>query len=205
MDHFTLAKENMVKGQILPNKITDKAIIKSFLEVPRHSFVPDSFKAVCYADECLYLSDDRYMTPPMVLAKMLQSLGVNKGDSVLDVACGIGYSSAILSILAKKVVAIESDSDLASKANLALNKMDIGNVVILNNKLADGHIEGGPYDVILVNGALSGVPMSLTSQLSEGGRMAVVIGNEAILFKKEDEGVRKEVIFESDFPLISDF
>jgi protein-L-isoaspartate(D-aspartate) O-methyltransferase len=175
MDNFFIARANMIKGQVLPNKITNATLLEIISNLPRQSFVPEEFKTVSYSDKSIPLGSGRYLIPPVVLARMIQAAGVGKDDVVLDVGCGSGYSSAVLSGMAKKVVAIESDADLATKANVTLRKMDIGNVIILNHKLVDGHAETGPYDVIFFNGAIEHTPHNLLNQLAEGGRLVAVV------------------------------
>ena len=209
MDNFYLARANMVKGQVMPNKIVDRRIIDIMLEVPRHLFVPDNFKSIAYSDELIVLNDSRCLIPPMDFAQLVQSLEIKSDDVVLVVACGRGYSSTVVSHLCKKVVAIESDSDLATKANYMIKKLDIGNVIVLNGRLSQGHADGAPYDAIFCNGALSGIPHDLLSQLAEGGRLVAVIndgtGGKATLFVKNDGIISKHYLFDANLPILNDF
>ncbi len=199
----------MIKGQIMPNKIINKNIISIISSLPRHLFVPEIFKAISYSDETINLTDLRYVMPPMVFAKMLQAIDLKDCDVVLDVACGSGYSSSVLAHLAKKVVAIECDPELASRANFIINKLDIGNIIVLNNKLAGGHPDGAPYDVIFCNGALSKTPHDLLDQLAENGRLITILkgatGGNAVLFHKKEGIVIKNDLFNIDLPIIADF
>lgn len=200
----------MVKGQVLPNKITDSSLIQAILETPRHNFIPEKFQGVSYIDETIPLGKNRFNLSPIVLSRMLQELNIKKSDSVLDIACGSGYSSAILSHIAKKVIAVESDSDLASKAHLSLKRMNIDNVVIISEILSQGHPDGAPYDIIFINGALNEKPDSLIAQLGESGRLAVVIKKSrhmgiATLFRRIDGIIVEEELFDADVPLIADY
>jgi len=210
MDSFFAARENMIRGQVLPNKITDKAIIEIIADIPRHSFVPEHFKSVSYSDDSILLGNNRYMIPPVAFARMLQEVRVKSDDVVLDVACGSGYSSAVLAGIAGRIIAIESDSNLASKANLILNRLEIGNVIVINSKLSEGHPEKAPYDVIFLNGAIDTVPHSLLDQLSEGGRLITVLNSSpysgrAVLFRRIGGKTVKDDLFDLVLPVISDF
>lgn len=200
----------MIKGQILPNKIVDLAIIKSMQEIQRHNFIPEHFKHIAYCDEHIKIGKERYALSPVVFAQMLQAVGINENDSVLDVACGNGYSAAVLAKLAKKVVAIESDSELASKANQLLKSINLGNTIILNNKLSYGCPESAPYDVIFINGTLENKPQSLIEQLKDGGRIVLVLKKNnfvgvVTVFTKHNDKTTQLELFDAMVPVLHDF
>lgn len=209
MNKFALARENMIKGQILPNKIVNMDIINVMSKVERQNFIPEPFKSVAYSDEHIKIADDRYAISPVVLSRMIQAVEITKNDVVLDVACGTGYSSSILSGLAKKVVAIESNQDLASKANLTLKSMDIGNTIILNNKLSYGCPESAPYDVIFINGAIEGTPHHLLKQLKDGGKLIVTLKKNdyvgSITLYTRENGITNSIeLFDSVVPVLKE-
>ena len=85
--------------------------------MPREAFVPAA--RLAYIDEDIRIADDgggpRYLMEPSPLAKLVQLAEIGPGDSVLDVGCGTGYRSAVLSRLANSVVALESDPALAER------------------------------------------------------------------------------------------
>jgi protein-L-isoaspartate(D-aspartate) O-methyltransferase len=210
LDNFFIARSNMIKGQVLPNKITDAQIIKIIADLPRHHFVPEAFKDVAYTDKSLEIGGGRYLMAAHIFARMVQAIEVKKSDVILDVACGSGYSSAIFASLAKKIVAVESDADLAAKANLNLKKLDIGNVIVLNNKLTDGHTEAAPYDIVFINGAIKSPPHSLMSQLAEGGRLVTVVADSdstgrAMIFRRQEERIVKTDLFDAVLNIIPEF
>jgi protein-L-isoaspartate(D-aspartate) O-methyltransferase len=210
MEAFKSARINMVKGQILPNDIKNQALIDVLTEIPRHIFIPDERRGVAYIDGSLLVGEGRYILPPMVFAKMVEALGIKGDESVLDIACGTGYSSAVLANLCKKVCAIESSADLASKAHQNLNSLGIANVIIISNLLAEGHKESAPYDVILINGAVREVPGSLFAQLSENGKIVAILSKAAnagsiVLFNKTNGKISSVEIFDVNLQLIEDF
>ncbi len=210
MDNFFLARDNMIKGQVLPNKIHNKLLLRQASDIARQLFVPESFKCLAYSDGEVEIAQGRYMLPPVVLFRMIEAANVDEGDVVLDVASGTGYSSAILAGMAKIVVAVESDVELAAKANNVLKKMGIGNVLVLNNKLQDGHPESGPYNAIFVNGAVHSVPHALIDQLAEGGRLLVPMrsgrhGGIVTMFVRNAGKVTRTDLFDAEIEEIAEF
>ncbi len=210
MEAFDIARTNMVKSQILPNRVLNNNVIETIQNTPRHIFVPDNKEKIAYIDSFIPLDTNRYLLPPMVFAKMLEVIDIKGNENVLDVACGTGYSSVILANLCKNVVAVESNTTLASQAHLNLNKLGIQNVIIIGNELKDGHEESSPYDIIFINGAIKEQPGSLLNQLSENGRLVTIISKgdnygAIILYKKNKLGIEKEEVFEVNLPVIEDF
>ena len=106
---FSAARRNMVERQVRTNKVTDEAVLEALAQLPRERFVPESLSAVAYIDEDVPLGNGRYLMEPMVFARLVQAAQLQPGDRVLDLGCGCGYSTAILSRLANQVIALESD------------------------------------------------------------------------------------------------
>ena len=129
----------MVESQIRTNKVTDPALVETFSTVPRELFVPDRLSSLAYADEDIEIAPHRYLMEPLVLARLLQTAGVTEDDMVLDIGCGTGYSTAVLSKLANTVVAVESDPKLASHAASLLSQLDMDNAVVMTGPLEQGH------------------------------------------------------------------
>ena len=124
-------------------------------------------RALAYADVPVEVAQGRYLLDPRSLAKLLQLAKVTADDKVLDVGCATGYSSAVLGRLAKSVIALEQDADLVRIASEALAQAE-GDVEVTQGALIEGFKMGGPYDVILVNGAIEARPWTrLLAQLAE--------------------------------------
>jgi protein-L-isoaspartate(D-aspartate) O-methyltransferase len=175
MTNFAAARHNMVESQVRPNGITDHRIIDAMAQVKREDFVPEARKAIAYLDEDVQLKDGRYLIEPMAFARMIHLALIKPSDRVLVVGAGTGYGARIISMLAKSVVALESDPELAGLARGFLAGNDALQVV--EGSLAEGHAAGAPYDVIIVEGRISAVPKSLFAQLANEGRIVAAVGN----------------------------
>jgi protein-L-isoaspartate(D-aspartate) O-methyltransferase len=167
-------REAMINGQILPNRVTDMRVAEAMLAVPREPYLPRELRGVAYLDEDIPIGGGRYLMEPVVFARLLQAAAVGPDDAVLDVGCGTGYSSAVLARLASAVVALECDQALIERANANLTELGIDNAVVVVGPLADGCPKQGPFDVIVLNGAVEVLPAALTEQLAEGGRLVAV-------------------------------
>jgi protein-L-isoaspartate(D-aspartate) O-methyltransferase len=179
---FSELRVKMVDGQVRTTDVTNLPLLTAMLEVPREAFVPESRKALAYLDENTLISEAagpgaRYLMRPSPFAKLVQLAEIGSGDTVLDVGTGTGYSAAVLSRLAKSVVALESDGTLADKAASTLAGLGYDNVSVVRGELKAGYKAGAPYDVIVVEGSVEELPEALKAQLAEGGRLVVVEGN----------------------------
>lgn len=176
MIDYQAARTKMVDNQIRTTDVTSHSVQNAFLTVPREAFVPDAMKPLAYIDEDIQIAPGRYIMEPSPLAKLLQLGQIGKGDVVLEIGCGAGYTAALLSELAGSVVAIESDEALAAQATATLSNLGCDNVAVVTGDLEAGYAAEAPYDLIFVNGAVELVPETLIEQLREGGRLVAVVG-----------------------------
>jgi len=213
LQSYTVARHNMIEGQIRPNRVNDPAVLQAFLAVPRERFVPRERRGIAYIDSAVPLGRGRYLVEPMIIARLLLAAGITASDVVLDVGCGSGYSAALLSRLAATVVAIESDDELVAQARAAVAELGLDNVVVYQAPLAQGLPAQGPYDAIVVDGAVPEVPPALLDQLNDGGRLvAVVTGHsgefgvgQARLFRRHGRAVSSRVLFDAAPHLLPGF
>jgi protein-L-isoaspartate(D-aspartate) O-methyltransferase len=202
----------MVDGQVRTSDVTDPAIIAAMLDVPRERFVPENMRALAYADLDLPATADpqgRRLLKPMVLAKLVQAAEIGGGDRVLDVAGGSGYSAALLSRLARAVIALEDDPVLAARGRDTLVSLGVANVEVVTGPLSDGWGAGAPYDVVLVNGAFEVPPNALLRQLRSGARLVGISGRapagKAVRYVSTNGQVSAVPIFDAAAPLLSAF
>ena len=175
-----MRRKIMVDTQIRPSDVTKFPIIDAFLSVPREKFVPDGKREAAYIGENFQIGKNRIILEPRTLAKLLDSLDIHNDELVLDIGSGLGYSSAIISLIAEVVIAVEDDSSLASEAEEILSEIGVDNVVVQIGKLEDGAPEHGPYDVIILQGGVEEIPLSILNQLKNGGRIGAVFIEEGL-------------------------
>src|SRR5438067_4464717 len=149
----------MVDGQVRTNDVTDPRLLAALLDVPREHFVPAAHRALAYLDRDIPVGDGpgwsaRCLLKPMVFAKLVQAANVHDCDRVLDVGIASGYSAAILGRLAASVVALDEDPSLAKLAAETLTAIGAPNVQVVTAALAAGWPDGGPYDVIVLEGSV---------------------------------------------------
>lgn len=172
MTDFTARRTMMVDTQVRPSDVTKFPIIDAMLSVPREAFVPDRLREAAYVGENLELAADRVMLEPRTLAKMLDALDIQPHHIALDIACGLGYSTALLARMCEFVVGVEDDAARAEDAQQLLSEHGIDNAAVMSDALVAGAAKSGPYDIIIVQGAVEEVPETLADQLREGGRIA---------------------------------
>lgn len=177
---FSERRVKMVDGQIRTTDVTSAPLLEALLTTPREAFVPAGQEDLAYIDEDVRIADGpegpRYLMEPSPLAKLLQIAEVAAADHVLVIGCGSGYSAALLSRLAKSVVALESDPALAGLAETTLAGLGCANVTVVRGPLREGCAAQAPYDAIFIDGSVEELPAGLSDQLGEGGRLVVVEG-----------------------------
>jgi protein-L-isoaspartate(D-aspartate) O-methyltransferase len=201
MIDFEAARATMVESQLRTDRVTDRRILAAFAALPRESFVPAAKRDLAYSDAALEVwpsfdgGPTRYLLPPVVLARLTQLASVEAKDSVLDIGCATGYSTAVLAHLARAVTAVEAEPELAAAARETLQALGLDNAAVVQGEHARGVPNAGPFDVILLNGSVPEVPESLLAQLKDGGRLVAVVANgpqgrprqgKACLFVKVD-------------------
>lgn len=191
-ENFGEMRRAMVDCQIRTTDVTDLRLLDALLSVPREEFVPAARKALAYIDEDAAVGGGRFVMEPSPFAKLAQLADIKPGDLVLDVGCATGYSSAVFSLLAGAVIALESDEDLAAKATETLLDNGYDSVAVVSGPLEEGLASEGPYDVIFVGGSVDFVPDALLDQLKSGGRLVAFEGRGTTAFAhlhvRDDEG-----------------
>ncbi len=206
---FASRRTTMVDTQVRPSDVTKFPIIDAMLSIPREAYVPDRLSEAAYVGETLDLGDGRHMLEPRTFAKMLDALAIEPDHMVLDIACGLGYSTAVLAQMAEFVAGVEDDAARANEAQSILSEQAIDNAVVIEAPLAEGAAKSGPYDVILIQGSVEDVPESLLGQLKEGGRIAAIFAEQTLgavrIGHKIDGDVSWRFSFNAGAPLLQGF
>lgn len=204
------ARIHMIENQLRPNKVTDERVLAAFDRIRRELFVPEALRAIAYIDEDLPLGGGRYVVEPLVAARLLQAARPERTEIALVVGAGTGYEAAVTAMLARTVVALEEDPDLARQARAALVEHGIATANIVEGPLAQGWRARAPYDVILFGGAIAEVPDEIAGQLAEGGRLLAVIRQaggvgRALLMTRTGSLFGRRFLFDAATPLLPSF
>jgi protein-L-isoaspartate(D-aspartate) O-methyltransferase len=209
MIDYAAARVAMVDRQVRTADVTRYPIIAAMLAVPREEYLPPALRPVAYLGEHVPLAPGRVLLDPRVFAKMLDALNVGPADLVLDVGCGYGYSTAVLAEMAEAVVALEEDEALAAEADALLAARGVDTAVVQAGALAAGVPEHGPFDAIIIEGAVEVVSEALAVQLKPGGRIAAIFtdgrAGQARLGTRTAGGIAWRRIFDATAPVLPGF
>ena len=179
----------MVDEQLRGRDITDSRVLAAMEEVPRELFVPPDLRRRAYDDAALPIGAGQTISQPYMVARIVEELGLDGDERVLDVGTGSGYQAAVIAQLADEVHSIERIQELADQARTNLEAAGIDNVVIHVGDGSLGDAEHAPFHAIAVAAAAPGFPQALYDQLTPGGRLVVPVGRR--------QGQRLEVIVRS--------
>lgn len=174
---YRLAREKMVKNQLIPRGISDPRVLEAMRKVPRDRFVEEALLGEAYNDHPLPIGHKQTISQPYIVALMTEALGLTGEEKTLEIGTGSGYQTAVLSELSEKVYTVERIRPLMVRARSLLNDLGYNNVLF---KAYDGTLgwkEHEPYDAIIVTAGAPELPQPLLDQLAEGGRLIIPTGN----------------------------
>ncbi len=196
---YSHARELMVEQQIRPWDVLEIRVLDVLARLPREAFVAESHRALAYADIELPLGNGQKMMKPVIEGRTLQALDLQPGDEVLEIGTGSGYLSACMGELAREVLSLEIDADLATTARARLDAAGLGNNVRIETADALTWNTERRFDAICVTGAVDVIPSRFAQWLRPGGRLFVIRGRspvmEAVLVKADGT---TESLFETD-------
>jgi protein-L-isoaspartate(D-aspartate) O-methyltransferase len=178
----------------------DERVMTAMGKVPRHEFVPIELQQYAYANIPLPIGFDKTISQPFIVALMTDLLDIGADDAVLEIGTGLGYQSAILAQLARKVYSIEIIEELGQQALQRLRREGCTNVEL---KIANGYhgwSEHAPFDKVIVTAAPDLIPPPLIHQLRAGGKMVIPAGltdaQQLMLVEKNGNGrvTTKEIL-----------
>jgi protein-L-isoaspartate(D-aspartate) O-methyltransferase len=166
---FEKMREAMVASQLRTNAVNDPRVVAAMARVPREAFLPEAQRGLAYRDTAVPLAHGRAANLPIATGRLLTQAQVLPTDHVLLVGAAGGYAAAVLALLARDVVAVESDPALLAIAGPALKPY--ANVTLVEGDLAAGAPDRAPYDLLVVDGAVEQLPDALVEQVRPGGRV----------------------------------
>ena len=198
-----IANSQMVEklDKIFPLK---EDIKKAFLEIDRKEFIPQGLLFKAYIIDSLPIMNDSTISSPLTVAKITTYLEIDKNtDSILEIGCGSGYQSAILSKLIRRVFAVERIKNLVNQAKERFKKLNIYNVNLKYDDGLNGCSNYAPFDRILFSATIDKIPDILFNQLNENGILVAPIlkNNKEIItqFKKVNNRIIIKEIEEAKF------
>ncbi len=199
----------MIEGQIRPTNGITKDIISAFASVVRSDFVPTEFLIRAYTEKNIQISQNRFILKPSLTAQIINYIDPRENESILVLPASTGYLSAILSKLSETVVAIEEDENLISFAEQAMYKSSINNVVFLKKRINENSLDHGPFNVIIIEGAIDFVPEQFLKQLEDKGRLFALINDgevsNAKLYTKYNNSINSKYLFSAKVPKLNFF
>ncbi len=208
MFDFIQARREMVDCQIRTADVTNYEILKALSAVEREKFVPDEASTIAYGGTNIHLGKDRYLIEPRTFAKMLELLNVKSNDLILDIGCGFGYSTAIISKMAELVIALEDDF-FFNRAQKILSETAIDNTVIYEGKLSEGIDYNEKVDALIIQGGIEQIPSKIKDQVKDGGRVVAIFVDgykgECRLGIKNNDVILWDYGFNAHAPLLKDF
>jgi len=206
-DRFEAARREMVERQIRARGIRSLHVLEAMASVPRHLFVPPERVAEAYTDSPLSIGAGQTISQPYMVAAMAEALLLSGIEKVLEVGGGSGYQAAVLSLLSREVIAVESQSVLADAALERVTRLGFQNVRIETGDGSLGWSADAPYDAILVTAGAPAIPSPLVEQLAEGGRLVIPVGpaeqQELVRIVKREGILKQESLLACRFvPLV---
>jgi protein-L-isoaspartate(D-aspartate) O-methyltransferase len=204
---FEAERRAMVARQIRKRDIRSPRVLDAMESVPRHLFIPPEHLPSAYNDSPLPIGEGQTISQPYMVAAMADALLLEAKERVLEIGAGSGYQAAVLSRLAREVIAVESQPALIPAARERLSRLGYSNVRIKEGDGSLGWPTEAPYDAILVTAAAPAIPAPLVEQLAEGGRLVLPVGtlNEQQLVRviKRNGHTTEQALFACRFvPLI---
>lgn len=203
---FRGARRRLVEA-LQDKGIKDLAVLRAIDAVPRHVFVPPTVRHRAYEDSALPIGSGQTISQPSVHARALEQLALTGREKVLEIGTGSAYQTALLGALAGQVFSVERFATLLDRARTVLAQANVRNVSL---SLGDGTLgwrEYSPYDAIIVSAGAPSIPPALESQLADGGRLLIPIGDKEeqmlTLFRKQGERLeRRDIVPVRFVPLI---
>lgn len=174
---YRLARERMVKLQLISRGIDDQNVLRVMGKIHRHLFIEEALEGEAYNDHPLPIGHKQTISQPYIVALMTQALELTGKERTLELGTGSGYQTAILAELSRTVYTVERIRPLLETAKDILDALGYANILY---KIDDGTLgwkEFSPYDAVIVTAGAPQIPDPLLEQLAEGGRMIIPIGN----------------------------
>jgi len=174
---FRIAREKMVKDQLVARGIKNERVLQVMGKIPRHLFIEEALAGEAYNDHPVPIGEKQTISQPYIVALMTEALELKRDENTLEIGTGSGYQTAILAELSSRVYTIERIEFPLINARKILAKLGYTNILF---KIFDGTMgwrEYAPFDTIMVTAGAPDLPKPLIDQLADNGRMVIPIGD----------------------------
>jgi len=196
---YTAARENMVENQVR----TNLAIQDAMRLVERERFCPPGKEHLAYAEAQIEYAPGWRLMCPRDVAKLLEAVDPRPGDKALAIAAP--YAAAVMVKMGADVIArmpAETAKPLGDALQPYCTAVEMGPPASMS--------EWGPFDVIVLEGA---VPKALdiwTKGLAVGGRLGVIerngpVGKARVYIKAADGSIASREVFDATPAMIKGF
>src|ERR1700675_4311019 len=195
-----------INPQISNRGVSSPPVLEAIAAVPRHEFVPLKCRNDAYADKPLPIGKGQTISQPYMVAAMTEARELTGSERVLEIGTGSGYQAAVLSLLVRQVITVESHTSLALAAQERLTNLGYKNVHVHNGDGSAGFFDAAPYDAILVTAGAPEIPQVFARQLREGGRVVIPVGDrdnqELVQAQMKNGELQSRVLFDCKFVLL---
>ncbi len=175
-------RDRMVAEVTAAHQTVSAPVTEALRVVPRHLFLPGIPPEAAYRDDAIVTrrAPDGQPTSsssqPTIMAIMLDQLGLEPGQRVLEIGAGTGYNAALMKYLvgpSGSVITVDLDQDVARKAAAHLAAAGYPEVTVVAGDGAEGYPDGAPYDRVIATVGVSDLAPAWLDQLGPGGRIVV--------------------------------
>ena len=184
----------LIDSLIKEGWLKTERIIEAFGKIKRADFLPEDMRNLAELNEALSIGYGQTISQPLVVAFMVEKLGPQPGDKILDIGSGSGWTSALLGEIVGekgKVFALEVIPELKKFGEKNVAKYNFIKKGIVQFILADGskgYLEEAPFDKILASATVQKeIPQAWREQLKIGGTIVSPWGSSIWLLKKKGE------------------
>lgn len=195
---FDALRRRMIEEQFIPRGIKNNLVLHAFGKVQRHKFIPEDLRGSAYADYPVPIGEGQTISQPYIVALMTEALDLKGDEKVLEIGTGSGYQAAILAEIVKEVYTVERFEELGLKADSLLKELGYANIKVKTGDGTLGWPEEAPFDRIIITAATPRIPLPLTEQLKEGGKIVLPLGERfsqvlTLAEKKEGKFIPTEI------------
>lgn len=178
--------------------ISDNNVLRAMELLHRAAFMDASHRHMAYEERKIPIACGQTLPAPLTVAAMAQGLDLKGEEKLLEIGTGSGYQAAVLSHLCRRVYSVERYHALSESAKDALSAQDCRNVVTKHGDGRYGWRGQAPFDAIAVTAGLRVKPVSLLSQLKNGGRLVCVMNGVLTVITKTFGDIETRTLFDVD-------